>query len=185
MELNEKRKIHKRISKALSLVLRHKPEVFGITLDGEGWTPVPDLIRAFNEKDIELNLPLLQSVVAENDKQRFSFNEDQTLIRANQGHSVQIDLSLKPVQPPDILYHGTVEKFLDSIRQEGLQKMSRQHVHLSTDIETARKVGGRRGKPVILKINSGEMYRTGYLFYQSENGVWLTDHVIPTFISFD
>lgn len=184
MELNEKRKIHKKISKTLSLVLRHKPEALGIELDEQGWTAVSKLVTAFNKQGISLDFDLLADIVAENDKQRFSFNDDQSLIRANQGHSLDVDLDLTSLEPPEILYHGTVGKFMASIRKEGLLKMTRQHVHLSPDLDTAFNVGGRRGKPIILRVKSKLMYEKGYGFFLSKNGVWLTEHVPPSFIIF-
>jgi putative RNA 2'-phosphotransferase len=120
--------------------------------------------------------------VEKNDKQRFSFNEDGTMIRANQGHSIQIDLHLTPIAPPMFLFHGTAIRFLTSILEEGLTKQSRNHVHLSSDVETARKVGSRHGAPVILKVHSGAMADNGFVFFRSENGVWLTDYVPPSFL---
>lgn len=126
---------------------------------------------------------MLEKVVADNDKQRFSFSDDGQKIRANQGHSVQVDLKLEPQTPPDILYHGNVERFLESIRQEGLIPGSRQHVHLSADTKTATAVGSRRGKPIILEIAAAQMHRDGYHFFISQNGVWLTDKVPPEYIA--
>jgi putative RNA 2'-phosphotransferase len=126
----------------------------------------------------------LEEVVATNTKKRFSFNEDKTKIKANQGHSIKVDLALQPKQPPSYLYHGTVEKFLQSIREKGLIKGSRHHVHLSADKETAINVGSRRGKPIILTIKSGEMHAQNHIFYQSENGVWLTETVPTEYIEF-
>ena len=174
----------KTISKFLSLILRHQPEVIGITLDENGWTDVDELIAKMNAKGHRISFDQLEEVVITNDKQRFAFSEDYNKIRASQGHSVNISLGLDPQEPPAYLYHGTVAKFLDSIRKEGLQRMSRQHLHLSRDRETAVKVGRRRGAPVILNINSGAMHKDGYLFYLSDNGVWLTDHVPAKYINF-
>ncbi len=181
---NERQKICKKISKLLSLTLRHQPEVLGIELDSQGWTPTETLIEAVNKYGIRLDMNLLEEVVRKNDKQRFAFNEDRSQIRANQGHSLNIDLKLSPSQPPEVLYHGTVEQFLNRIKSSGLLKMSRQHVHLSLDIETATKVGSRRGKPIILTIAAQRMFKAGHLFYISENGVWLTDHVPVEYIHF-
>jgi putative RNA 2'-phosphotransferase len=175
---------HKHISKFLSLVLRHKPEEINLKLDTNGWADTDELIEKLNSRNFNIDFELLEQVVINNDKQRFSFNEDYSAIRANQGHSVEIDLALEPVQPPDKLYHGTVAKFIDAIKKEGLQKMSRRHIHLSRDIETAQKVGARRGKPIILNINAGKMHTAGFVFYVSENGVWLTDTVPPAYIEF-
>lgn len=174
----------KSISKFLSLILRHQPEVIGITLDENGWTDVDELIAKMNAKGHRISFEQLEEVVDTNDKKRFAFSPDGVKIRASQGHSVEVDLALAPKQPPEYLYHGTVAKFLDNIRKEGLQRMSRQHLHLSHDKETATKVGSRRGIPVILNINSGAMHRDGILFYLSDNGVWLTDHVPAKYIEF-
>lgn len=176
--------INKTTSKFLSLILRHKPETIGIQLDENGWANVDELIEKINAQGIELDFESLENIVLTNDKKRFSFNDDLTMIRANQGHSIEVDLALEPALPPEKLYHGTVEKFLDGIRENGLQKMSRQHVHLSRDISTAQKVGSRRGKPVILTILANEMKEEGFTFFLSENGVWLCDHVPSKFILF-
>ncbi len=173
----------KRISKFLSLLLRHQPETIGLKLDKNGWAMVDELIEKSKKRNMHLSKEILKDVVATNDKKRFSFNEDETMIRANQGHSLKtIDLELKAIQPPDFLYHGTVPKFMQAIQTKGLLKMSRQHVHLSQDLQTAMKVGSRRGVPIILTVRSGEMHAKGLAFYQSKNGVWLTDHVPVEFI---
>lgn len=172
----------KNISKFLSLILRHSPETIHLKLDENGWADVEELITKSNKNRKSLDFETLQYVVETNDKKRFAFNEDLTKIRANQGHSITIDLELQPQTPPDELYHGTVAKFMDAILKDGLQKMSRQHVHLSKDKETAIKVGSRRGAAIILKINTHQMVNDGYLFYCSENGVWLTDEVPPKYI---
>lgn len=172
-----------KISKFLSRVLRHKPETIGLTLDSAGWTSVEELLRACEQHGFPLSREELEAVVATNDKQRFSLSEDGQHIRANQGHSVEVELGYQPAEPPEFLYHSTVERFLPSIRAKGLLKGQRHHVHLSPNVATAAKVGRRRGKPAILTISSGQMYRAGYLFYQSTNGVWLTDHVPATYIT--
>lgn len=171
-----------KISKFLSLVLRHRPEKIGLRLDPAGWVEVAELLRACQQHGVPLSRAELETVVAANDKQRFAFNEDKTRIRANQGHSVEVELGYQPAQPPELLYHGTVERFLASIMAQGLRKGQRRHVHLSADKTTAAKVGARRGKPVILTIRSGQMHREGYAFYLSANGVWLTDHVPPAYL---
>lgn len=167
----------KSLSKFLSLVLRHKPEVIGIKLDANGWADVDELIEGAIDKGKEMDLPILEALVLTDDKQRYSFNEDKTKIRANQGHSVQVDLELEPVKPPKILYHGTVERFVQSIMLKGIEPRSRNHVHLSETVDTAIDVGERRGDAMIFKVFAGAMYRDGFHFYQSANGVWLTDHV--------
>nr|WP_027871406.1 RNA 2'-phosphotransferase [[Eubacterium] cellulosolvens] len=163
-------------SKYISLILRHKPETIGITLDEHGWANVSELIAGVN-KTHPLDTEILERIVAEDEKQRYSFNVDKTLIRANQGHSIPVDVELQEVAPPDILYHGTGEKYTASIEGQGLIPKSRLYVHLSGDIDTARKVGSRHGKPVIYEVKSGKMYRDGITFYRSENGVWLTKFV--------
>jgi putative RNA 2'-phosphotransferase len=168
-----------RVSKFLSLVLRHKPEEIGITLDSAGWVGVKDLLQASAAHAFPISMEELKRVVETNDKKRFAFSEDETRIRASQGHSVEVDLQYEPAVPPEILFHGTAERFLASIQAQGLLKGKRHHVHLSRDILTALKVGQRYGKPVLLQVKSGEMHREGQLFFISTNGVWLTDHVPP------
>jgi putative RNA 2'-phosphotransferase len=172
-------------SKFLSLVLRHRPETIGITLDEQGWAEIEDLLAAANRSGKKLTRPLLERVVRENDKQRFAVSSDGTWIRANQGHSAEVNLGLQPIQPPELLYHGTVARFLDSILTSGLERGSRQYVHLSPDVETARKVGQRRGGPVILTVEAGRMWQDGHTFYRAENGVWLTDAVPAEYLRFD
>jgi len=164
----------KKISKFLSLILRHKPETIGLKLDTHGWAEIDELMA--KSKNIQLTRALIDEVVAQNDKQRFIIEGNK--IRANQGHSIDVDLELKAVTPPDMLYHGTATRFLKSIIQTGLSKQKRQHVHLSKDIETAIMVGKRHGKVVILEVDTKRMLEEGYEFYLSENGVWLTD-VVP------
>lgn len=170
-------------SKFLSLILRHQPELIGLKLDKNGWADVATLLALASARHKHITKDELETLVAESDKQRFAFNEDHTKIRANQGHSIQVDLELPTQTPPEFLYHGTVGRSVADIRANGIQKMSRQHVHLSLDKETAIKVGSRRGIPVILVIRSGDMHRDGIPFYLSANGVWLTDHVPPKYIS--
>lgn len=172
----------KSISKFLSLVLRHQPQEIGLILNENGWADVAELMQKSAKKGRRFSIEELEEIVVTNDKKRFSFNEDKTQIRANQGHSVEIDLALHPVTPPDLLYHGTAEKNLASILEHGIQKMNRQHVHLSKEKETAHKVGSRHGKPVILIINTARMHQDGLLFFQSDNGVWLTDAVAGQYI---
>jgi putative RNA 2'-phosphotransferase len=173
-----------RTSKFLSLVLRHRPEAIGLSLDEHGWADIDELLDAAKQSGKSLTRELIYRVVRENDKKRFALSDDGTRIRANQGHSVEVDLGLQPVQPPDVLYHGTVKRFLASIMQTGLSSGSRQHVHLSPDTKTAAKVGQRRGAPVILTIRSGDMHCAGFAFYLSANGVWLTDQVPVEYIVF-
>ncbi|NSL86421.1 RNA 2'-phosphotransferase [Chitinophaga solisilvae] len=173
---------NKSLSKFLSLILRHSPQTIGLQLDANGWADVATLITLANGKGKRFSGKDLEQVVATCDKQRFAFNDDKTRIRANQGHSVKVALDLEAAAPPEFLYHGTVGKFLQNIRREGLLKMSRHHVHLSAARETAATVGSRRGIPVILTVRSGQMHRDGLLFFRSENNVWLTDHVPPDYI---
>jgi putative RNA 2'-phosphotransferase len=154
-------------SKFISLVLRHKPQAANLTLDENGWADVDKPVTPADLKEI----------VESSDKQRFSFNDDGTKIRANQGHSVQVDVELKEAHPPAVLYHGTAERFISSIKSNGLQPQTRLHVHLSADEDTAVKVGRRHGKPVVLIIDAAKMSAGGFKFYLSENGVWLTEHV--------
>lgn len=173
----------KEISKTLSYVLRHKPESIKLELDKNGWADIEDLLyNLYTYKKIDLTYHTLFRLVKDNDKQRFALNDDKTKIRASQGHSVDVDLDLKAKRPPMKLYHGTVKKAAYFIMKNGLSKMTRHAVHLSAEIETATNVGGRRGKPVILEIASGAMYADNIKFYESANGVWLTDEVLPKYI---
>lgn len=166
-----------RISKFLSLVLRHHPEAIGIQLDENGWISVDILLKQLATHGKNISKEILDHVVATNNKKRFGYNEDETKIRANQGHSVEVDLNYTPQQPPAILYHGTAERSLESIFKTGLEKRNRHHVHLSMDVNTALAVGSRYGRPVLLIVSAGEMYTDGYSFYVSDNKVWLTEHV--------
>lgn len=167
------------ISKFLSLVLRHQPETIGIQLDQNGWTDVTELIEKSNNYGVKFDRETLNHIVDTNSKKRFAFNETLDKIRASQGHSIEIELGYTNQKPPEILYHGTGEKSVQSIIDTGLEKRSRQHVHLSTDIETAIKVGQRHGKPFVFKVLAEQMYNDNFQFYISDNGVWLTDNV-PT-----
>jgi len=169
-------------SKFLSLVLRHKPETIKVKLDKNGWVEVDELLVKLKQHNREIPLVELKEIVLFNDKKRFEFNEDETKIRAAQGHSVKVDLQLKAQRPPMELYHGTVSKFLDAIKKDGLKKMNRHAVHLSHDLPTATKVGSRRGEAIILVVNSGAMYADRYKFFQSKNGVWLVEEVPPKYI---
>lgn len=165
-------------SRFISLILRHKPETIGITLDEHGWADVQDLIDGINRSSGHtLDMELLEEIVRTDEKQRYSFNEDHTLIRANQGHSVSVDVELEEKIPPNTLWHGTGEKYVSSIDAQGLIPKSRLYVHLSSDIDTARNVGSRHGKPVIYAINCRAMVRDGYRFFLSANHVWLTKEV--------
>ncbi|RNA61048.1 RNA 2'-phosphotransferase [Chryseobacterium nematophagum] len=179
--MNEQEK--KKLSKFLSLILRHQPELINLTLDENGWAYIEDLKLKSSHNKMYFTLEELDEVVETNNKKRFIFNEDKTKIRANQGHSIDIDLGLKPQKPPEFLYHGTALHNIDSILEKGIERRSRQHVHLSPDKETATKVGMRHGKPIILTIRTGKMFEDGVLFYLSENGVWLTDYVNVQYIS--
>lgn len=169
----------KSLSKFISLILRHKPETIGIKLDENGWADVEKLLSG-----VKINFSALERIVRENDKQRFTFNEDKTKIRANQGHSLKVDVELEEKIPPQFLYHGTIERFAKSIDAQGILKGNRLYVHLSADIETAKKVAARRkGSPVIYKISAQIMQRDGCKFFQSKNGVWLTDFVPPKYFT--
>ena len=165
-----------KVSKYISLILRHKPEAAGITLDEHGWADVKELINGIS-KDYKFNMAILEEIVETDNKQRYSFNDDKTLIRANQGHSIQVDVELEKVEPPKYLWHGTGEKYTESIDNMGLIPKSRIYVHLSKDKETAVNVGRRHGQPVIYHVKSEEMFKAGYDFYISKNGVWLTKEV--------
>ncbi|NNE84701.1 MAG: RNA 2'-phosphotransferase [Alphaproteobacteria bacterium] len=167
-------------SKFLSYVLRHKPDAIGLQLDEQGWTLVSDLIEKAKPQ-LALNEALVRKVVATNEKKRFALSEDGLRIRASQGHSIDIDIGLAPQMPPDVLYHGTATRFLTSIREQGLLRGCRQHVHLSLDCDTASIVGARHGKPALLEIDSKSMHLHGLKFFLSDNGVWLTEHVPPKY----
>ena len=178
--MNEERLV--RISKYLSKHLRHEPERLGLTLAPGGWVGVDELLAACAQNRFPFSRADLDEVVAKNSKQRFSFDETGTQIRANQGHSVEIDLQLEPATPPDTLYHGTGHRAAPIIEREGLRKMSRHHVHLSPDRETARSVGARHGRPVVFRVDAAKMREAGYIFYCSANGVWLVDEVPPEYV---
>lgn len=174
----------KRISKSLSYVLRHRPDMVGIELDEAGWVDVQVLLDAMNDHGKSITREQLDQVVATNDKRRFSISSDGTMIRANQGHSVSVELGYSQAVPPETLYHGTVERFLPLIQKDGLQKRKRHHVHLSPSTETAGKVGQRRGKPLILLVRAKVMHDAEHQFYQTPNDVWLVNSVPPEFIQF-
>ena len=165
------------ISKYMSLILRHKPEVIGIELDEHGWANTDDLINGIGKDNQGFNFELLEEIVRTDNKQRYSFNPGKTLIRANQGHSIPVDVELPEMEPPELLFHGTGEKYVSSILQQGLIPKSRLYVHLSKDIDTAVKVGKRHGKEIVYKVNAGQMYKDGYKFFLSVNNVWLTKEV--------
>lgn len=167
------------ISKFLSLVLRHQPETIGIQLDQNGWTDIDELLEKANNHGIQLDREILNYIVATNSKKRFAINDTLDKIRASQGHSVEIDLGYANKKPPEILFHGTDENSVQSILTNGLEKQSRQHVHLSSDIETAMKVGQRHGKPFVFKVLAEQMFSDNYVFFISDNSVWLTD-CVPT-----
>lgn len=183
MSEQTKGKIDIKLSKFLSLVLRHKPETIGIKLSTDGWVNTVILIEKMNEKGQKINFDILCQIVAANDKNRFAFNADKSQIRASQGHSLGLDLAYDSQTPPEILYHGTAQNNKDSIFKTGLEKKNRDQVHLSKDIETARKVGQRHGKPIVIIVRSGEMHKAGFRFYESENKVWLTEHVPVNYLS--
>ena len=170
-------------SKFISLILRHKPGTIGITLDEHGWADVQDLIRGINDhSNHAIDMDLLEELVRTDEKQRYSFSEDRSLIRANQGHSIPVDVELEEKTPPDVLWHGTGEKYVQSINAQGLIPKGRLYVHLSKDTETARKVGSRHGKPVIYRIDCKKMSEDGYRFFLSANGIWLTKSVPPAYM---
>ncbi len=169
-------------SKFIALILRHKPEAIGITLDEHGWANVDELINGIARQQ-PFDMAMLEKIVATDEKQRYSFNEDKTLIRANQGHSIPVDVELEEKEPPAILYHGTGIKYKASIEKEGLIPKSRLYVHLSADKETALKVGRRHGSPVVFTVNAARMHKDGYKFYISKNGVWLTETVPAKYLT--
>lgn len=169
------------LGKFISLILRHKPETIGISLDKNGWANVNELLKGIQNQGINIDFERLNEIVETNNKKRYSFNEDKTKIRANQGHSINVDVELKEAIPPVKLYHGTATKYIDDIMKNGIIHKNRLHVHLSKDIETAINVGTRHGTPVVLEIDTKEMINDGYKFYLSENGVWLTSDIAPKY----
>lgn len=174
----------KSISKFLSYTLRHHPQSIDLNLNEEGWANVDELLEKAATQFNGISREILDLVVTTNDKKRFAYNEDGTMIRASQGHSIEVALNLQAQIPPEFLYHGTVEKFITAIKEEGLKKMNRQHVHLSEERATAINVGSRRGSPIILTIQAKQMNETGFTFFLSDNGVWLTEKVPAHFIGF-
>lgn len=172
----------KNSSKFLSLILRHQPELIGIKLDPNGWVSVSELLTACKNKGKSISLEELQFIVDTNNKKRFSFDQQKLRIRANQGHSINVDLGYEPKSPPSMLYHGTAKHHLEQILKTGILKKSRHHVHLSLSPETAKDVGKRHGVPIVLSIQAFQMAQDGYVFYVSKNGIWLTEHVPPKYI---
>ncbi|WP_257166386.1 RNA 2'-phosphotransferase [Bradyrhizobium sp. SRS-191] len=172
-----------RLSKFLSLVLRHQPEAIGLVLDSQGWAVIDDLIARAVAAGTAFSRADLDHVVATSDKKRFTVSEDGQRIRAAQGHSVAVELGLTSREPPAVLYHGTATRFVDAIMAEGLKPQSRQQVHLSADVATATNVGRRHGKPIVLQVDSAAMHRAGLKFFIADNGVWLTDHVPPEYLA--
>lgn len=175
---------HRKVSKFLSLVLRHQPGRIGLTLDAQGWADIDALIACAGAHGMALTREEILGVVATSDKQRFALDDTGRRIRANQGHSIAVDLELEPREPPPVLFHGTAEAFIAGIRAEGLKPGRRQHVHLSRDAATATSVGRRHGRPVVLGVAAGRMWSAGFAFYVAANGVWLTDNVPVEFIAF-
>ncbi|HBG8638493.1 TPA: RNA 2'-phosphotransferase [Clostridioides difficile] len=166
-----------KLSIFISLILRHKPEIIGIKLDDYGYADVNKLIEKINNTGRNINIEILEQIVKEDNKQRYSFNKDRSNIRANQGHSINVNVELRELEPPRFLYHGTATRFLDNIKKEGIISKSRLYVHLSNDIDTAVHVGKRHGISIVLKINTGKMYENGYKFYLSENNIWLCEYI--------
>ncbi|HEY1817127.1 MAG TPA: RNA 2'-phosphotransferase [Kofleriaceae bacterium] len=170
-------------SKLISLILRHEPTKFGVALDRAGWTTVESLLAALAAHGQAITRTELDKIVVTSDKQRFALSPDGTRIRANQGHSVDVELELAPATPPAVLYHGTVDRFVAAIRAQGLVKGERHHVHLSADVTTATQVGARRGRPVVLTIDAARMVAAGHAFFRSQNGVWLVEHVPAEYLA--
>lgn len=173
-----------RASKHLSYVLRHAPEAIGIALDEAGWVPVDQLLAALAQAGKPLDREDLLQIVAESDKQRFALDDRGERIRARQGHSIDVELGYAERVPPQLLYHGTATRFLTAIRVQGLKRGERHHVHLSADAQTARSVGQRHGKPIVLEVEALRLHRSGMVFYRSDNGVWLVEAVAPDYLRF-
>ena len=166
-----------KLGRFISLILRHHPEQIGITLDSEGWADTQALLDGINASGRRIDMETLERIVRENNKQRYSFNGDKSKIRANQGHSIPVEVGMQVMTPPDRLYHGTATRFLDSIKRDGIKKMSRLYVHLTKDVETAVSIGKRHGKPVVLVIDTKAMHKDGYTFRLSDNGVWQSEDI--------
>lgn len=177
-------KAQKEYSKFLSLILRHQPEIINIQLTYDGWADIDELIEKSKTKNIFLSHELIKEISDKSDKQRFKISDDRKRIRANQGHSIKVDVGLKKQNPPEILFHGTATRFIESIKEHGLVPGSRQFVHLSKDEETAIKVGARHGKAIVLTIESGKMHHNGFEFFLSENNVWLAKKIPREYINF-
>ena len=172
-----------RLGRFISLVLRHDPSAAGVVLDEHGWVDVSALLTGMNARGHRIDMATLERIVASNNKHRYSFDGDHKRIRANQGHSVPVDVELTPVTPPSVLYHGTAERFLGSIKEQGITRQARQHVHLSADVSTAMAVGKRHGRPIVLRVDAAAMARDGRQFWLSENGVWLCAEVPREYVS--
>lgn len=172
----------KSISKFVSFVLRHSPESIGLSLNSAGWVDVELLLRQACAHGMRIDRSILEKIVATSDKRRFAISDDGLMIRANQGHSVEVDLGLEALKPPAQLFHGTASRFVPAIAEQGLKPQSRQHVHLSTEITTALAVGRRHGSPIVLRVDSAKMYELGHSFFQSQNGIWLTLAVPSKFV---
>lgn len=171
-----------KMGKYISLILRHKPEIINLKIDEHGWANVDELLKGINDSGRYISKEMLNMIVETNDKKRYQYNNDHTKIRANQGHSIRVDVELHEKVPPDVLYHGTAQEYLDKIRKSGIRKMNRLYVHLSKDMETAMRVGKRHGQPIVLIINTKAMINDGYKFYYSNNGVWLCDNIAYSYI---
>jgi putative RNA 2'-phosphotransferase len=170
-------------SKFMSLVLRHDPSAADLALDANGWARIDSLLAGMNAKGYAVTYDVLMEIVAEDEKRRYAVSDDGLRIRANQGHSIEVDVELEPARPPDVLFHGTGEKSVEAIRRDGLRPMSRRHVHLSPDEPTAITVGKRHGRPFVFRVDAKSMVDAGTTFYRSSNGVWLVDHVPPQYLS--
>ena len=176
---------NRRISKRMSYWLRHRPELGGLVLDKAGWVGVSDLLSALKRSGLNIDRTRLDQVVADNDKRRFEFDDSGVSIRARQGHSVEIDLGYEPTEPPEWLFHGTASRNIESIRERGLHRAGRHHVHLSTDAELMIEVARRHGKPVLIRIAAGRMHEAGHPFFLTDNDVWLTESVPPEFVEIE
>jgi putative RNA 2'-phosphotransferase len=184
MQMRSLTRHEEQIGRFLVMVLRHKPDVLELKLDAAGWVSVLSLLESLGRKGTPLFREQLELIAAQNDKRRFEFSADGQSIRASQGHSIKVELGYPAAVPPEVLYHGTTNGVVDSIRQQGLIKGQRHAVHISSDEATALRVGSRHGTPIVLKIRAGAMHRGGFVFFLSTNGVWLTERVPPSFIDF-